>query len=46
MTLNRGTIGDAFKVNATLNIVRKATCNTLTVNTRSERTGSNTTGVD
>ena len=46
MTLNRRTIGDAFKVDATLNIVRKATCNTLTINARSKRTGSNTTGID
>ena len=46
MTLNRRTIGDTFKVDTTLNIVRKATCNALTINARSERTGSNTTGID
>ena len=46
MTLNRRTIGDAFKIDATLNIVRKATCNALTINTGSKRTGNNTTGID
>ena len=46
MTLNRRTIGDAVKVDTTLNIIRKATRNTLTINTRGKRTGSNTTGID
>ena len=46
MTLNRKTVRDTFKVNATLNIIRKATRNALSINTRSERTGSNATGIN
>ena len=46
MTLKRRTIRNAFKVDATVNIIRKTTSNTLTIDTRNKRAGRSNTGID
>ena len=46
VTLNRGSIRKTFKINTTVNVIRNTASNTLTISARSERTGSNATGID
>ena len=46
VTFNWGAIGKTLKINTAVNVIRNTASNTLTISTRSKRTGSNATGID